>query len=90
MNKRSLCLLVILDGWGIRTETEGHAEQMISDSGEIHTSHTMNPVPFILADDFRKNVRLKRGVLGNIAPTILSLMGIEKPEEMTEESLIMK
>ena len=71
------------------TADHGNAEQMISDSGDIYTAHSMNPVPFILVDDSRKNVRLKRGVLGNIAPTILEIMGVKKPQEMTEESLIM-
>ena len=71
------------------TADHGNAEQMISDSGDIYTAHSMNPVPFILVDDSRKNVRLKRGVLGNIAPTILEIMGVKKPEEMTKDSLIM-
>ena len=72
------------------TADHGNAEQMISDSGSIYTAHSMNPVPFILVDDSRKNVRLKRGVLGNIAPTILEIMGVKKPQEMTEDSLIVK
>jgi 2,3-bisphosphoglycerate-independent phosphoglycerate mutase len=76
------------NGVAIVTADHGNAEQMISDSGDVHTAHSMNPVPLILVDDSRQNVRLKQGVLGNIAPTILELMGIDKPDEMTEDSLI--
>ena len=89
-----ICVKQIVDrvkkknGVVLITADHGNADQMISDSGEIHTAHTLNPVPFVLVDDSRKNVQLKRGVLGNIAPTILELMDVEKPEEMTEDSLI--
>jgi 2,3-bisphosphoglycerate-independent phosphoglycerate mutase len=82
VKKKSGMLLITAD--------HGNAEQMISDSGNIYTAHSMNPVSLILVDDSRKTVRLKRGVLGNIAPTILELMDVEKPEEMTEDSLIVK
>jgi 2,3-bisphosphoglycerate-independent phosphoglycerate mutase len=76
------------DGVVLITADHGNAEQMISNSGDIHTAHSMNPVPLILVDDSRKTVQLKRGVLGNIAPTILEIMGVKKPREMTEDSLI--
>lgn len=66
----------------------GNAEQMLNPDGSPHTAHTTNPVPFIIVD---KNYgsRLKNGILGNIAPTILELMGLPKPTEMTEESLLL-
>ena len=58
---------------------------------EPHTAHTDNPVPVILVDDSRKDVKLRQGGrLADIAPTLLDLMGLEKPEEMTGETLIQK
>ena len=64
----------------------GNCETMKNPDGSPHTAHTTNPVPFILVDKDLKNI--KDGVLGDIAPTILKLMGIEQPKEMTRHSLI--
>ena len=57
-------------------------------TGEPHTAHTTNPVPLILVG--KDNVRLKEGRLADLAPTMLEIMGLEKPQEMTGESLIEK
>ncbi|MEW6670872.1 MAG: 2,3-bisphosphoglycerate-independent phosphoglycerate mutase [Thermodesulfobacteriota bacterium] len=70
------------------TADHGNAEMMREPDGSPHTAHTLNPVPFILVDDSRKNVHLKEGKLGDIAPTILEIMGVDKPEQMTGSSLI--
>ena len=71
------------------TADHGNAEQMIDyKTGEPHTAHTTNPVPFILVG--RENAKLKEGRLADLAPTMLSIMGLEKPEEMTGESLILE
>ena len=70
------------------TADHGNAEMMREPNGNPHTAHTLNPVPFILVDNSRKNVRLKEGKLGDIAPTILEIIGIDKPEQMTGQSLI--
>jgi 2,3-bisphosphoglycerate-independent phosphoglycerate mutase len=59
---------------------------MINPDGSPNTAHTTNPVPIILVDPDLKNIR--NGVLGDLAPTILELMGIEKPEVMTQNSLL--
>jgi 2,3-bisphosphoglycerate-independent phosphoglycerate mutase len=59
---------------------------MINVDGTPNTAHTTNPVPVILIDKDLKNIR--NGILGDIAPTILKLMGVKKPKEMTQESLI--
>ena len=71
------------------TADHGNAEQMIDyKTGEPHTAHTTNPVPLILvtAD---QNLKLKQGgKLADLAPTMLDLMNLEKPEEMTGESLL--
>ena len=71
------------------TADHGNSEKMIDDNGHVHTAHTTNPVPFILADDTRKTAKLREGILGDIAPTLLDLMGIEPPEDMTGKSLIL-
>ena len=69
------------------TADHGNAEQMIDyKTGEPHTAHTTNPVPLILVG--MDDVKLKEGKLADLAPTMLDIMGLEKPEEMTGESLI--
>ena len=70
------------------TADHGNCEQMIDyKTGEPHTAHTTNPVPLVLVG---KDVKIKEGRLADLAPTMLDIMGIEKPEEMTGESLIEK
>ncbi|WP_435261573.1 2,3-bisphosphoglycerate-independent phosphoglycerate mutase [Tenacibaculum sp. nBUS_03] len=64
----------------------GNCETMINPDGTPHTAHTTNPVPMILIDKELKSIT--NGILGDIAPTILHLMGLDKPEEMTQHSLI--
>lgn len=64
----------------------GNSELMINPDGSPNTAHTTNPVPCIIVDEDIKEI--KPGILGNIAPTILDIMGLEKPEEMTQNSLI--
>ncbi|MDT0649730.1 2,3-bisphosphoglycerate-independent phosphoglycerate mutase [Autumnicola edwardsiae] len=64
----------------------GNSETMINPDGSPNTAHTTNPVPLILLDKDIKNIN--SGNLGDIAPTILKLMGIEKPDLMTQDSLI--
>lgn len=64
----------------------GNCETMINPDGSPNTAHTTNPVPFILVD--KDQIAIHDGVLGDIAPTILALMGIEKPKVMTGNSLL--
>jgi 2,3-bisphosphoglycerate-independent phosphoglycerate mutase len=64
----------------------GNCETMINPDGSPNTAHTTNPVPIILVDKDLKEIH--DGVLGDIAPTILNLMGIEKPNVMTCKSLL--
>jgi 2,3-bisphosphoglycerate-independent phosphoglycerate mutase len=69
------------------TADHGNAEQMLDETHQVFTAHSMNPVPFVLVSD-RRDIHLRPGVLGDIAPTLLELMGIDKPVEMTGASLI--
>ena len=64
----------------------GNCETMINPDGSPNTAHTTNPVPIILVDKELKTIH--DGVLGDLAPTILELMGIEKPAAMTQHSLL--
>ena len=75
------------------TADHGNADKMYEDETGVKpfTAHTTNPVPFILVSDELKGVKLREGgVLADIAPTLLEVMGVKKPIEMTGESLIQK
>lgn len=76
--KNGYTLLIIAD--------HGNCETMINPDGSPNTAHTTNPVPIILVDPKLKNI--KNGVLGNVAPTILHLMGLPKPAAMNLDSLV--
>jgi 2,3-bisphosphoglycerate-independent phosphoglycerate mutase len=71
------------------TADHGNAEQMINPAtGQPHTAHTTNPVPFLLIDDNSRGVTLREGAaLEDVAPTLLGLLGIEQPPEMTGKDL---
>ncbi|TKD59164.1 2,3-bisphosphoglycerate-independent phosphoglycerate mutase [Flavobacterium sp. ASW18X] len=64
----------------------GNCDTMINPDGSPNTAHTTNPVPLILVDGERKAI--KDGVLGDIAPTILDIIGVAQPASMTQKSLI--
>ena len=69
----------------------GNAEKMIDyETGKPHTAHTTNPVPFILVNADASMKLREGGCLADIAPTLLELMGLEQPAEMTGKSLIVK
>ena len=76
-----------LEGTMIITADHGNCEEMLDENNNVLTAHTTNPVPFIITN---KNISLISGKLGDIAPTILEIMNIEKPSEMTGISLIQK
>lgn len=80
------------NGTIIVTADHGNIEQMINlKTNEIDTEHSTNQVPFIIASKDAKRIKLRNnGILGDIAPTILDLMGKKKPKEMTGKSLIKK
>ena len=70
----------------------GNSDYMVNDDGSPNTAHTTNPVPVILAGNGinKQNTVIRDGKLADVAPTVLSLLGLNKPAEMTGESLIVK
>ncbi len=77
-----------VDGILIITADHGNAEQIINyESGEPETAHTTNPVPIVLVN---YDANIDSGTLADLAPTMLDIMGLEKPEEMTGKSLIIR
>lgn len=81
-----------LDGAVLITADHGNADLLVNPkTGEPHTAHTVNPVPFIFISNDMKDVKLRTdGKLADITPTMLDLLGIEKPVEMDGETLILK
>ncbi len=74
-------------GTAMVTADHGNAEQMKMPDGSPHTSHTLNPVPFILAGRAMAHATLSTGVIGDVAPTILKVMKLKQPAEMTGTAL---
>lgn len=71
------------------TADHGNAEQMADENGGPFTAHTCNPVWLVLVDEARKGATLREGGrLADIAPTMLDILGLPKPKEMTGESLL--
>lgn len=88
--KRVIEAMLEEDGTVILTSDHGNCEEMADEEGQPHTSHThRNLVPFFVIDK-EKKIKLKDrvGVLADVAPTLLDILGIKKPSEMTGESLI--
>lgn len=87
MKLRSFCQTNDIDM--LITADHGNAEQMKEEGSEqAKTSHTINDVPLIYFG--KQDIKLKNGELSDIAPTILELMGLQKPKEMTGEVLVVK
>ncbi len=79
--------IIRAEGTAIITSDHGNCEEMFDrETLDIITAHSNNRVPFIVVGG--KNFKLKEGILADVAPTMLELMGLEKPEEMTGKSLI--
>ena len=79
-----------VDGVALITADHGNAELMFDPAtGQPHTAHTTNPVPLILVDAHKRFGSLRGGgALQNVAPTVLDILGIEQPKEMTGQSLL--
>jgi 2,3-bisphosphoglycerate-independent phosphoglycerate mutase len=78
-----------VDGQMFICADHGNAETMVDEeTGEPWTAHTTNPVPFILVNYDPSYTLREGGCLADIAPTLIEMMGMEKPAEMTGESLL--
>jgi 2,3-bisphosphoglycerate-independent phosphoglycerate mutase len=80
--------VLALGGACLITADHGNCERMINDDGTPNTAHTTNLVQFIYAGPNAANAQLQDGILADVAPTILSLMGIAQPTEMTGHTLV--
>jgi 2,3-bisphosphoglycerate-independent phosphoglycerate mutase len=75
----------------IITSDHGNCEMMIDPvTGGPHTQHTTNPVPFHLIDPDYQGAKLQKGMLADVAPTLLSMYGLAEPHEMTGKSLVLR
>lgn len=81
--------VLAVDGRVLILSDHGNVEQMVDyNTGEAHTAHTSNLVPCILVDSEKKYL-LSDGILADVGPTLLDLLGIVKPEEMTAKSILL-
>jgi 2,3-bisphosphoglycerate-independent phosphoglycerate mutase len=82
--------LAKVGGEALITADHGNVEQMTDDStGQAHTAHTSEPVPFIYFGKRPLKVR-EGGVLADVAPTLLHLLNMDKPQEMTGHSILVE
>ena len=70
----------------VQIADHGNADNAVNADGTPNTAHSLNPVPIVVVSDRVKSV--KNGILADVAPTVLDLMGLAKPAEMTGESLV--
>ena len=88
---KAVAALKEVDGQMFICADHGNAEQLIDyETGEPYTAHTTNPVPFILVNYNDAYTLREGGCLADIAPTLIEMMGMQKPEEMTGNSLLIK
>ena len=70
----------------VQIADHGNADNAVNPDGTPNTAHSLNPVPIVVVSD--RVARVKNGILADVAPTVLDLMGLAKPAEMTGESLV--
>ena len=88
---RAVAALKEVDGQMFICADHGNAEQLVDyETGEPFTAHTTNPVPFILVNADPKYTLREEGCLADIIPTLIELMGMEQPAEMTGKSLLVE
>ena len=64
----------------------GNADNAVNEDGTPNTAHSLNPVPIVVVSD--RVAAVEDGILADVAPTVLALMGVEKPAEMSGRSLV--
>ena len=79
-----------MGGSALLTADHGNADKMLAEDGSPFTAHTTNPVPVCLVSNEYKDAKLHEGILADLAPTLLDVMGLPIPEEMTGKSLLVK
>jgi 2,3-bisphosphoglycerate-independent phosphoglycerate mutase len=81
--------LLAANGQALITADHGNCEQMLDyDSGQNHTQHTTEHVPLVYVGNHQVVLRQKEGILADVAPTLLALIGVEQPNAMTGTSLL--
>ena len=87
--KKVLDKILAMGGSALLTADHGNADKMLAEDGSPFTAHTTNPVPVVLVSDKLKSATLRTdGILADLAPTLLTVMGVSVPKEMTGKSLI--
>ena len=87
---RMLAAIEEMGGRAFVTADHGNADRMTDEEGKPFTAHTTNPVPFILINYDPAYTLKEGGCLADLAPTLIDMMGLEKPAEMTGHSLLVK
>jgi len=77
-----------LGGKLLITADHGNCEKMINEDGSPHTAHTTNLVHAIYVAEDAGSVRVNDGILADVSPTLLDMLGVDKPSEMTGSSLL--
>ncbi len=89
--KKVVDKILSMGGAALLTADHGNADKMLDTDGSPFTAHTTNPVPVVLISEELKDVTLRKdGILADLAPTLLEVMGLPIPPEMTGKSLIVK
>lgn len=87
--KKVVDKILAMGGAALLTADHGNADKLLSEDGSPFTAHTTNPVPVVLVSEKYKNAKLREdGILADLAPTLLTVMGLQVPAEMTGKSLI--
>ncbi|MDT8423782.1 MAG: 2,3-bisphosphoglycerate-independent phosphoglycerate mutase [Desulfuromonadales bacterium] len=85
---RVVAAVLAVGGSLLLTADHGNCEQMADANGQPHTAHTTNPAPVILVGANLRTAQVREGILADIAPTLLELLGLQQPAEMTGTSLL--
>ncbi|MGN0823211.1 MAG: 2,3-bisphosphoglycerate-independent phosphoglycerate mutase, partial [Candidatus Gallimonas sp.] len=88
--KKVMDKILSMGGSALLTADHGNADKMLDTDGSPFTAHTTYPVPVVLVSEQFRNAKLRDGILADLAPTLLDVMGLPVPPEMTGKSLLVK